>query len=131
MRPLLGQREILVGIPSNSNPRGKLAGFISKTVTGEEKDFFHWRNSRWELNKLTKFCSLLYLVLGVEIQVGPAVDAKHLVKTNEVKILKNAFGLYVESGGIGILHLVAISKTLQDYQWGPKCLRCLPKNVRN
>ena len=79
-------------------------GFKASSITGEEKEFWWWRNYSDSLENLKAFCGALLSQRLIEAQVGPAVDLhESLAAKSKVHIIpetdkgKPVYGVYIES----------------------------------
>lgn len=138
--PTIGYRELGVGacgMPEAGNKKGIRAGFKTKGIAGEEKDFYHWRNavldSRWNVEKLKRLCAVFLLHWDMEVQIGPAIDVPCLLYSGKIIIMeaprwRPMCGLYVEREKLGMLQLIKFPESLQSLPI-PKYLQRLPKNL--
>jgi hypothetical protein len=78
-------------------------GFRAVSITGEEKEFWWWRNFTDTIENLKAFCGSLLAQRLIEAQIGPAVDLfKSSQTTGEVRVFskvkkKPAYGIYIEA----------------------------------
>lgn len=82
------------------------------------------------LDRIVKFCGLILLALEIELQIGPSIDARRLVKTGEVSELREGvYGIYIDAENWILFQLFKLPESLQLLGYGPKLLQRLPRNV--
>lgn len=79
-------------------------GFKAPSVTGEEKEFWWWRNYADTIDNAKVFCGSLLAQRLIEAQIGPAIDLhKSSQASGHVEIIaatdenKPVYGIFVES----------------------------------
>lgn len=79
-------------------------GFKAPSVTGEEKEFWWWRNFPDFIDQAKVFCGSLLAQRLIEAQVGPAIDLhKSSQARGHIEVItatdkgKPVYGIYIES----------------------------------
>ena len=88
------------------------AGYAGVSITGENRTFYHWRNVCRSIQNLRGFCGELLAGLGIEAQIGYAVDAQEVAGDGTLSFYKTTkqgrevFGIYVDEEDLSLVQLI-------------------------